>query len=217
MTVSKARLRRAAKLPLEKILASDVLLATAGLVGCVLARRVAVEDMQGRVLHQVKRALIVETEAYHQTEPGSHSYRGITPRTQVMFGPAGYLYVYFTYGMWHCCNVVAEKEGTGAAVLLRAAEPLEPFDGSMADVPRLRLSGPGLLCHGLELTREDNGKYLLGNPKQSDVWLYRPDNYKVPELDWSRRVGLGFYEELPWRARWVGHPAVSKGRPTPLR
>src|SRR5687768_9784078 len=108
-------LRRAAKLPLEQMLAKDLLFATGSLVGCVLARRVD---------GQVRRALIVETEAYHQSEPGSHSYRGVTPRTQVMFGPAGYLYVYFTYGMWHCCNVVADREGVGAAVLLRAAEPL---------------------------------------------------------------------------------------------
>jgi len=208
VTVSQARLRRAAKLPLEQVLARDVLLATGALVGCVLARRVD---------GQVKRALIVETEAYHQVEPGSHSYRGRTPRTEVMFGPAGNLYVYFTYGMWHCCNVVAEKEGIGAAVLLRAAEPLAPFDGSDPEEPRLRLSGPGLLCLGLELTRADSGRFLFGDPQQSDVWLYRPDNYTVPELDWSRRVGLGFYEELPWRARWIGHPAVSKGRPTPLK
>jgi DNA-3-methyladenine glycosylase len=208
VTVSKARLRRAAAMPLEKVLSSDVLLATGALVGCVLARRVG---------NEVRQGLIVETEAYHQSEPGSHSYRGITPRTQVMFGPAGYLYVYFTYGMWHCCNVVAETEGTGAAVLLRAAEPLAPFDGSQPGTPRLRLSGPGLLCQGLELTRDDNAKYLLGGPAHGDVWLYRPEDYKVPELVWSRRVGLGFYEELPWRARWVGHPAVSKGRPTPQR
>ena len=117
MTVSTARLRNAAKLPLGEMLGRDVLLATGSLVGCVLARRVGKE---------VRRGLIVETEAYHQREPGSHSYRGITPRTQVMFGPPGHLYVYFTYGMWHCCNVVAEQEGTGAAVLLRAAEALPP-------------------------------------------------------------------------------------------
>jgi len=127
-----------------------------------------------------------------------------------MFGPPGHLYVYFTYGMWFCCNVVAEREGIGAGILLRAAEPLAPHTD-------LRLSGPGLLCQGLQIGRADNGKYLLDGPAGSDVWLYRPADYKVPELVWSRRVGLGFYEDLHWRARWAGHPAVSKGRPTPVK
>jgi DNA-3-methyladenine glycosylase len=194
-------LLRAVQKPLAELLSGDVVLATGGLVGCVLARRMP----DGTVVH----ARIVETEAYHQSEPGSHSYKGRTPRTEVMFGPAGHLYVYFTYGMWFCCNVVCEHEGVGAAVLLRAAEVLKP---SGLD---LRLSGPGLFCKGLHIEREDNGTFLLGAPERSSMWLYRPDDYKLPEIDWSRRVGLGFYEELHWRARWVGHPEVSKGRPTP--
>src|SRR6185312_14240876 len=68
---------------------------------------------------------IVETEAYDQTDAASHSYHGVTERTKVMFGPAGCLYVYFTYGMHYCCNVVVGRDGHGAAVLIRAIEPLE--------------------------------------------------------------------------------------------
>ncbi|MDQ3024245.1 MAG: DNA-3-methyladenine glycosylase, partial [bacterium] len=140
MSVSRARLLRAVKKPLGELLAGDVVVATGGLVGCVLARRMPGGD--------VVRSLIVETEAYHQREPGSHSFRGMTPRTEVMFGPPGHLYVYFTYGMWFCCNVVGERTGVGAAILLRAAMPLPPHDGSVAGIERRRLSGPGLLCQG---------------------------------------------------------------------
>jgi DNA-3-methyladenine glycosylase len=208
MSLTRRKLARAAELPLKELLSGDVVTATGGLIGCVLSRRVGSE---------VRRALIVETEAYHQREPGSHSHRGITPRTEVMFGPPGHLYVYFTYGMWYCANVVAEPEGTGAGILLRAAEPLPPYDGSQQGKPRLRLSGPGLLCQGLQITKDDNRRYLLGNPATSKIWLQRPADYVLPELEWSRRVGLGIYEELRWRAHWKGHGAVSKGRPTPPR
>jgi len=192
---------------LSELLAGDVVRAAPGLLGCVLARRMG----EGRIA----RALIVETEAYHQREPGCHAYRGRTPRNEVMFGPPGRLYVYFTYGMWHCANVVCEPRGTAAAVLLRAAMPLPPHDGSLRGIEPLRLSGPGLLCHGLELTREHNGRSLLS--RRGDVWLYRPANWRQPPVVRTTRIGFSFEDQRRWRFCWRDHPALSKARTGVLR
>ena len=190
-----------ANLPsLPDLLAGDVVKAAAALVGCVLSRWLA----PGR--GGIARAVIVEAEAYHQREPGCHAHRGQTPRNAVMFGPPGRLYVYFTYGMWHCANVVCEAEGTGAAVLIRAAQALP---GGARE--GLRLSGPGLLCQGLRLDRSHNGVNLLR--RGGDVWLYRPADYAPPPLVWTKRIGLSQGCDLPWRCLLEGHPAVSRARP----
>jgi len=189
---------------LAELLSGDVVSAAAGLIGCVLACRL---PAQGTGASRIVRALIVETEAYHQREPGSHAFNGRTPRNAVMFGPPGRLYVYFTYGMWHCANVVCEPAGTAAAVLLRAAMPLPPDDGSVAGIEQLRLSGPGLLCRGLQLDRQHNGANVLD--RRGEVWLYRPARGVLPPLRWTRRIGFSFLSELEWRCCWDGHPAVS--------
>jgi DNA-3-methyladenine glycosylase len=217
---ARRRLLRLASLPLREMLAGDVAVAAAGLLGCVLVR--ILPDGTER------RALLVETEAYHMREPGSHAYRGKTPRNAVMFGPPGRAYVYFTYGMWHCANVVCEPEGCAAAVLLRAAVDVSAGAGQ-ARPPRspggqgratsappqaptpLRLSGPGLLCHGLEITREQSGLDLLD--VASPLRLERPAGWQLPPVDWTTRIGFSFPDIYPWRAVWRGHPAVSPGRP----
>lgn len=193
-------------MPLKQLLAGDVAQAAAGLVGCVLAHRLPGGD--------IVRALIVETEAYHQREPGCHAYRGKTPRNTVMFGRPGQLYVYFTYGMWHCANVVCEKPVTAAAVLIRAAAPLPPHDGTRGG-KALNLSGPGLFCRGMALTRDDNGVNLLS--RREAAWLYRPLGWQPPKLAWSTRVGFSFPDTRRWRCYWEGHPAVSKGKPGVLQ
>lgn len=188
--------------PLAELLAGDVVEAAAGLIGCVLARRLD----GGRII----RARIVEAEAYHQREPGCHAYRGRTPRNEVMFGPPGRLYVYFTYGMWHCANVVCEAAGTAAAVLLRAAEPLPPDDRPLDDTEPLRLNGPGLLCRGLELDRRHNALNLLD--RRGAAWLYRPADWRPVELTWTTRIGFSFPDPHPWRCVWTDHPAVSPAK-----
>lgn len=186
---------------LKELLAGNVVDAAAGLVGCIIARRLP----GGGIV----RAQVVETEAYHQREPGCHAHRGKTPRNCVMFAPPGLLYVYFTYGMWHCANVVCEDEGVAAAVLLRAAMPLPPHDGSRGG-SALRLSGPGLLCKGLMLDRSHSGMNVLS--RRGDVWLYRPAGWQLPPLKWTTRIGLSIPDPYKWRCYWDGHQAVSPAR-----
>jgi DNA-3-methyladenine glycosylase len=219
--VSARKLARLTTMPLPELVAGEVVVAAAGLLGCELVRMF--DD--GRVI----RAMLVETEAYHMREPGSHAYRGQTPRNAVMFGPPGHLYVYFTYGMWHCANIVCEPPGSAAGVLLRAAVEVpvgaahgRPYGNAARGEGRPwaaptqnrvppRLSGPGLLCHGLEIDREYNGLDVFD--PASPVRLERPADWKLPPIEWTRRVGFSFESELPWRAVWNGHPAISPGKP----
>ena len=193
--------------PLAEVLGGDVVHACAALIGCVIARRVSsVEGGRPRVL----RARIVEAEAYHMRERGCHAFRGRTARNAVMFGPPGRLYVYFTYGMWHCANIVCERVGVAAAVLMRAAELLGDGAAGGAQARRRMLSGPGLVCQELSLTRQDNGANLLS--RRGDIWLYRPAGWVAPELTWTTRIGFSYHDDLPWRCYWAGHPAVSKAK-----
>jgi len=135
----------------------------------VLAR-----DLLGRILFYrtppgILAGRIVETEAYTgETDAASHAFRGPTPRNAVMFGPAGFTYVYFTYGMHHCLNVTAGAPGTAGAVLLRAMEPLAGQDlmrlrGDTGPAPRL-LTGPGKIGRAFGLTLADNGRDLTRGP-----------------------------------------------------
>ncbi|MFZ0250279.1 MAG: DNA-3-methyladenine glycosylase, partial [Acidimicrobiales bacterium] len=115
---------------------------------------------------------IVEVEAYHgANDAASHAYRGPTPRTAVMFGPPGYLYVYFTYGMHWCANVVCGPDGEAAAVLIRALEPLAGVGEMWKARPAARLerdlcNGPAKLCQALGITGADNGADLLAGPRR---------------------------------------------------
>jgi DNA-3-methyladenine glycosylase len=160
-------------------------------------------------------AQIVETEAYLGTDdPASHAFRGPTPRSKVMFGPAAHLYVYFTYGMHHCANVVTEVDGVAGAVLLRAAAVVEGEatviarrrDG-LADAARLR--GPGNLCQGLGITRADDGIDLLDPPSRVHV----AQRSVAPPIAVTPRVGLRLAKDWPLRFSWLGHPAVSRPAP----
>jgi DNA-3-methyladenine glycosylase len=177
-------------------------------------------DLLGRVLVRVPddgvrvAARIVETEAYEEGDPASHSYRGRTRRTEVMFGPPGRLYVYFTYGMHLCMNVVVGREGQGAAVLLRAAEPLEGLSAmaerrGTTDVRRL-CGGPARLTQAFDIGRAANGVDLVGG---REMWLLYGEPVPPGGVARTTRVGVAVGTGRPWRYLVRGDPFVSPGRP----
>lgn len=160
------------------------------LLGCTLVRTINDRHLSGR---------IVETEAYDQHDAASHSYRGQTSRTKIMFGPAGYLYVYFTYGMHYCCNVVTGAEGEGSAVLIRALEPLEGQD-IMSHYRGARTgteltNGPAKVCQALAIDKTLNGVDLGHEPLRL---LLNPP--LIPSsIVQTTRIGISQAREVPWR------------------
>lgn len=177
-------------------------------------------------LHDGVGGRIVETEAYREDDPSSHSFRGRTARNAVMFGPPGHVYVYFTYGMHFCANLVCQREGEGAAVLLRALEPDHGLErmierrgpvvlrGDGRADPRLLCSGPARLTQALALGRPENGLPAYRAPL---VVLPRGGAVPVPGTPDPRivttpRIGVG--DDLkPWRFVDAGSPFLSR----PLR
>lgn len=163
---------------------------------------------------------LVEVEAYQQGDPASHSFRGRpTPRTEVMFGPPGRLYVYFTYGQHFCSNVVTGPKGVGSAVLLRAAEPLEGLEvmakNRGLEEIRLLCSGPARLTQAFGIARAENGTDLVRDPSL----ILLSGAILAPEaIAVSTRVGVNVGGERPWRFFERGSAFVSPGRPwTPER
>ncbi|GAB3254088.1 DNA-3-methyladenine glycosylase [Alteromonas gracilis] len=159
---------------------------------------------------------LTEVEAYAGSDdPGSHAFRGRTQRNASMFGPAGTLYVYFTYGMHHCANVVVGREGDPGAVLLRAGEVVDGLDLARVRRPgssdRDLARGPARLCRALAVDRSLDGADLaehlaLGRPLAADTFRTGP------------RVGLRHAADRPWRFWIEGDPTVSRYRPaTPRR
>jgi DNA-3-methyladenine glycosylase len=152
--------------------------------------------------------IIVEVEAYHHTDPAAHSFRGPTPRNQVMFGPPGVAYVYRSYGIHWCVNFVCEKEGSASAVLIRA---LQPTHGIAAMRRRRGLqderslcSGPGKLTEALDITDVHNGLPLDIAP----IALHaRPEK---PDVVAGIRIGITKAVELPWRFGLKGSKFLSK-------
>lgn len=171
------------------------------LLGCILERHIG---------KQVLRARIVETEAYDQTDIASHSYRGETTRTKVMFGEAGFLYVYFTYGMHYCCNVVVGSLGHGAAVLIRAVEPLT--GKSTMALNRHGLSGleltngPAKLCQALKIDKLLNGHDL----RQPPLRLVPQAALLKGLITQTTRIGISRGQDVPWRFYIAGNSYVSK-------
>jgi len=162
---------------------------------------------------------IVEVEAYRGAEdPASHAFGGQTKRNAAMFGPPGHLYVYFTYGMHWCANVVCGPEGTGHAVLLRALSPVSGL-GSMrrARPPgtsdRNLTSGPAKLCQAFGITGDEDGADLVRGDRGLAV---RDDGVPPPAAPGvSGRIGIRQAADRPWRWWVEGDPHVSRGRPAP--
>ena len=159
------------------------------LLGCLLESEIGGERVVCR---------IVEVEAYDQADAASHSYRGKTPRTEIMFGKAGYLYVYFTYGMHYCCNVVTGLEGRGSAVLIRAVEPIEgvkTIEARRGRNGKAATDGPAKVCQALGITGIMNGHYLGDSPLK--LVLQPPVN--VSNIMTTPRIGIKKAVDVPWR------------------
>jgi DNA-3-methyladenine glycosylase len=154
---------------------------------------------------------LVEVEAYHHTEPAAHSFGGQTARNAVMFGPAGYVYVYRSYGLHWCLNFVCEPKGSAAAVLIRAIEPTEGLATMRRrrglSEERLLCSGPGRLCEALGITVQQNGLALDTPP----FALFARQG--AVEVEAGPRIGITKAAELPWRYGEKGSRFLSKPFP----
>lgn len=169
------------------------------LIGCVVA-------------HGECSGVIVETEAYHDSEPACHAFVGLTPRTETLFGPPGLAYVYLSYGVHALLNAVCEPPGVGAAVLIRALEPLTGLDlmaarrGVAVERARELCSGPGKLTQALAIGLADNRCNLARGP----VTIFaRPTGSESPAISTGRRIGITKAVELPWRFCAIGSRYLS--------
>jgi DNA-3-methyladenine glycosylase len=188
--------------------ARDALSVARELIGCLFLHRTA---------EGLCAVRLIETEGYRgPQDPGSHGYRGITDRTRVMFGPPGRLYVYFTYGMHWCANIVCGSEGVCEAVLLRAGEPVLGMDlmtqrrGGAS--PFLVAAGPARLAQALGISKEHNGVSLL---RGGSFWCATDEltaRYRSGEVATTARVGLGAGrgDDLPWRFLVPGNRYASR-------
>lgn len=181
----------------------DAVTAAKRLLGCVLERTI-----DGQTIH----LRIVETEAYDETDAASHSYKGKTPRSEIMFGPAGYLYVYFTYGMHYCANVVVGENGYGAAVLIRAVEPLDHEDllserrGGKRGVEVT--NGPAKFCQAVGINKSMNGHDL----RRAPLRLIMQPPLKEGSVVTTERIGISQAKDAPWRFYIRDSSYVSKSQ-----
>lgn len=170
------------------------------LLGCELVR-----EIDGREI----RVRIVETEAYDQADEASHTFNGQSKRNEAMFKSAGHMYVYFTYGMHHCCNVVCGPEGFGSGVLIRAVEPLK----GMGSIEKRRgmsgvnvTNGPGKICAALGIDRQLSGHDLSEPPVQLIKKPVLPDS----DITASRRIGISKAVHELRRFYITANPYVSR-------
>ena len=177
------------------------------LIGCVVA-------------HGDTAGVIVETEAYHESEPACHAFAGLTPRTKTLFGAPGIAYVYRSYGIHALLNAVCEPAGVGAAVLIRALEPIAGIElmrerrGMIGARPARDAdlcSGPGKLTQALGIELGENGTPLAGGPVRIGA---RTDQWLAPTVVQSTRIGITRAVELRWRFSASGNGHVSRPRPS---
>jgi DNA-3-methyladenine glycosylase len=175
------------------------------LVGCLVRHG----DAMGR---------IVEAEAYHEREPACHAFAGLTNRTRVLFGRPGAAYVYRSYGLHALLNAVSEEDGVGAAVLIRALEPLEGLDLMRSrrglERPQDLCSGPGKLTQALGIWLDLNGTSLQDGPIEL---MPRPAGSEPPRLAVGSRIGITHAVELPWRFCDADSIHVSRPWPPAMR
>jgi DNA-3-methyladenine glycosylase len=143
---------------------------------------------------------INEVEAYMEEDAASHSFRGITERTKIMFEEGGYSYVYFIYGMYYCLNVTTEAKGRGAAVLIRSVIPREGIEimqsnPGRSNTPKALTNGPGKICKAFGITKEQNGIDLV----TSDELFIEDRGLRVPSFQVTPRIGISKATEKEWR------------------
>jgi DNA-3-methyladenine glycosylase len=175
------------------------------LIGCV-------------VRHGGAAGRIVETESYHQMEPACHAYAGLTPRTRVLFGPPGSAYVYRSYGIHACLNAVSEEAGVGAAVLIRALEPVDGLELMCERRGTERAeelcSGPGKLSQALAIGLDLNGSSLCAGP----IEMLPPGRAdRTARVVTGERIGITKAAGLPWRFCDASSRHVSRPWPAPMR
>lgn len=166
-------------------------------------------DLLGKILvYQNLAGQITEVEAYiGQNDPACHAARGLTPRNQIMFGPPGLSYIYFVYGMYHCLNIITEKKGFPAAILIRGIKPIRGINqmiknrGLSLTPHKLHhlTNGPGKLCQAFNLTKQQNGIDLCKNPH---FYIEKPSPNLTPkptQIKTTSRIGIKVGQDLPWR------------------
>lgn len=161
------------------------------LLGKILCRKVGNKVLKGK---------IVETEAYTQEDPSCHAYRGVTERSKTLYEAPGTVYVYFTYGMHYCMNIVTEKKGRGCAVLIRAVEPLQET--------KFGTNGPAKLCKAFSITKEQNGIDCTSD--ESEIWVEDNGDIEKANIVQTVRVGIKLAADYPWRFYIKDNKWVSK-------
>ena len=183
---------------------------------------IVARDLLGKILVKVDRSRIltgkiIEVEAYDgDIDQAAHSYGGITRRNEIMFNEGGYLYVYFTYGAHHCCNVVTGKRGHGTAILIRAVEPLSGIDLMIKNRLSRKInnekelfnltSGPGKVCQAFKINRMQSGIDLTGDK----IFILDSNKIRKNEIGTSKRIGITSSIDLPWRFYIKNNPFLSR-------